>query len=209
MADNTVVVRNTQPNCPNCRQLDASQKVSSIISTGISSTTYSSKSQQITSLSSTGLAAKLAFPERPKNTNAFTVVYWCIIFPLAALFVFTFIPSLLITTSILYSKLEPLSPGYNFLNSLILVVSFVVSLLLVIFIYWCIFYGITKGLNKIFSPWEKETKERVNRQDLAWKHIDARYKQLYYCHRCDRVFIPGQPQSSPADKLMDFLSQGI
>jgi hypothetical protein len=49
--------------------------------------------------------------------------------------------------------------------------------------------------------------EEDDRKLLLWRIVHHKWEQLYYCRRCDGVFIQGQPRFVPVDQLHNYLQE--
>ena len=55
----------------------------------------------------------------------------------------------------------------------------------------------------LLNNWQDENAS----QQTKWENATERWNQLYYCHRDDVVFIPGEGTSSPVDDIKAYLSK--
>jgi hypothetical protein len=46
----------------------------------------------------------------------------------------------------------------------------------------------------------------TNLRDVVWTEIVRGWEDLYYCHRCDGVFLPGRSSLVPKARMLDLLS---
>lgn len=51
------------------------------------------------------------------------------------------------------------------------------------------------------------SKERAwaEKETPHWQKLMAKWNSLYYCHRCDGVFFPGQSHLIPSVRMKDYL----
>lgn len=52
----------------------------------------------------------------------------------------------------------------------------------------------------------KTARTTFQKQEVPrWEKAMTKWQQLYYCHRCDGVFLPGEASIVPSNKMVDFL----
>jgi len=68
---------------------------------------------------------------------------------------------------------------------------------------------------KILKEWEhtnklllQEWEEKQAKTLSTWYKTNTRWEKLYFCHRDDIVFIPGEGTYAPTDKIVAYLNQG-
>ncbi len=180
--------------CPHCDQIDSVRKVSAIVSDGTSSSRYmgygdgigySSHGMMVmdqiinlTGGSQTQLSQLLSPPIKPYERN-FDLVWLCLI--LLGLFGF------LVTISGLANNITHETDTIGaFITGLICFS--IVALASVAYIH--------KG---------KDEKIRFEREMPRWEKAISKWQQLYYCYRCDGVFLPGQNFIVSTQYMMNFL----
>ena len=57
--------------------------------------------------------------------------------------------------------------------------------------------------------YEKEIKRIREQQIPIWEKAVERWKKLYYCSRCDLVFVPGENTSEESDKINDYVYRNL
>lgn len=59
----------------------------------------------------------------------------------------------------------------------------------------------------LYDKWKgyERQKQAAAVQRPTWERAMARWQVLFYCFRCDRVFLPGDPDSAPPHAMMEFL----
>ena len=187
--------------CPNCHRIDGVQKVSAIVAAGTSADTYTgysdgvgyspsgpvimddyitiNASRQTTLsrlLSPPTLPSARSFFSTPEGGQATAYLIVMLLFGLGAgFFEFSMIAN------------DPTS-----------ILSFTSLVLGGIAIFCCGFpVRIFLRINRIANQ----------AQSLVphWQRAMQNWQRLYYCHRCDGVFMPGQLFLIPIDQMMDFL----
>lgn len=180
--------------CPHCGQLDTIRKVTSIVTEGTSVSEYETTApvhwqgktyflptkRQMTS--STVLAQKLMPPEKPNDPSkpSCSEQFW---WGLALCTVFS------ITVVVLQGVLG--GQGNHPISTIAALIG-----------------GVTLALwaGWIFSKRQREKQQHYDGVELPrWERAAARWTQLYYCARDDGVFIPGQGQLVPVDRVASFL----
>lgn len=173
-------------NCPNCHQVDSVQKVTSIVSAGTSTEHYSGHIGGLfhpidehvsgSTTTKTELSKRLAGPAKPYYSSA----WGCWSKGLVALLILLGLSSLIAGTA-----QSGLGTGL------------IIGLL----------YG---GIEAIaIFVWKHYTTKsrRANCQVeyLYWQKTMAKWEQVYYCHRCDGVFVPGRAELAPVSEMSSFL----
>ncbi|HVB60724.1 MAG TPA: hypothetical protein VNE61_05965 [Ktedonobacteraceae bacterium] len=190
--------------CPSCHRVDSVQKVSAIVSSGTTYGTYSGFANgagytahgqimvndyvMVSGSNQTELSRWLAPPQRP---------------PSASLTEMIFSPQGLVISIVLL--LFGLSMGY-----------FVVGMTLLDWQFLFSFSGFVMALIAV-SPvlaflraWYIARSRRIRAEILLpqWQIAISRWQQLYYCHRCDGVFLSGQTFLVPKEQKMSLLYAG-
>lgn len=180
--------------CPQCGQIDSVRKVSTIVSDGTSSGTYSGYGDgigysahgmtvmdeviTITGSSQTQLSWLLSPPIEPSKRSFFEVL---LVMPFIGLL------GLMFTILGLFGIVTTKSEGAGMLIFGMLCLSIVVLMLITYFHN------------------SKDEKIRVEREIPSWKNAVYRWQQLYYCYRCDGVYLPNLDYLVPTQYVMDFL----
>jgi hypothetical protein len=177
--------------CPHCGQLDAVRKVSSIVKGGVSTTDYSMPVagrigdntfygvQNRTATSVTELAKKLYPPEKPTLSGCAAIN------PLILLIVGVIIGAIVFCVVL---PDQAWSSGNSGLFPGFLIEGIVAGILIAL---WYRFYS--KGL--------KELEPKVTN----WNQAISKWNQLFYCARCDGVYILGQNEFIPIEQMTSFL----
>jgi hypothetical protein len=196
--------------CPHCHQLDKVQKVTAVVDAGTSRTDLAgpalggaytfggegrlSLEAAYTTLSGsqqTTIGRRLLAPPEPPDPQfqdtsgrafGFLLCIICLIGFLAAVF--------------MVGLLEAI--GIPSIVTLVLVG----ILLVVLILSWSTVReaareSVRESDEAAFN-FQKEKKSR-------WKGAMAKWQQLYYCHRCDGVFLPGSASIAPSSQMQDYL----
>lgn len=151
--------------CPQCGQVDMMQKVTAIIATGTSTERYSGSYYGPSyGQSQTELTRKLAAPERPLGRRPLGCMYGGSVV-IAITGAFSGIYGLVVL-----SQGAPWPVGAFFLFAAAVAAFFLVYLPIDL----------------------SRERERVGREMPVWQAAMGRWERLFYCHRCDGVFIPGE-----------------
>lgn len=197
-------MHNPNLECPHCQRVDSVQKVSSIVSAGTSYGTYSGFADgigytaygqvmmndyiMVSGSNQTELSRWLVPPQRP---------------PSASLTEMIFSPQGLVISIVLL--LFGLPMGYLVVGTTLLDWQFLFS-----------FSGFVMALIAV-SPvlaflraWHITRSRRIRAEILLpqWQRAISTWQQLYYCHRCDGVFLPGQTFLFPKEQMMSLLYTG-
>ena len=175
--------------CPHCSQQDMVQKVSALVdSSTVNGMEYGwivgrTRGRRFSGYTigwnrqQTVLASLLAPPSKPKP-----------VIGLAALFmVFLLLPSLLCTISQENTPVAQTSMEVRMFWLVIIGMHLALLLLLLL--------GVRRNSTYSRSAW------------VAWQRQMQKWQALYYCHRCDGVFIPGFPIFVPTAAMRSFLMQ--
>lgn len=54
---------------------------------------------------------------------------------------------------------------------------------------------------------EIDITDTFEKEKLRWQQAARKWLQLYYCARCDGVFIPGASPFAPTTEMMNFIHQ--
>ena len=166
--------------CPTCRTIDKVQSVSAIVSAGaftgaiVGSGHVTSTVKNATGTTRTRLAQQLALRDRPKISS---ISNWDLVGGLIGVLILAYGMTAAIVVGVLYFRFG-IDPGQTWHKPLIPVI--VTGIVLVA----------TIGLTLIGKALERQ---RVAAQMPIWENYYGRWKQLYYCQRCNSVFMPGQP----------------
>lgn len=180
--------------CPHCGQLDSVRKVSAIVSSGTSSGSYTGYGDGIgyssggvmimdelitlTGSSQTQLSSLLSPPIEPCEPN-FELVLVCS----ALLGLFGFFVTMLGLGDI--SNNTPDATGALILGLICLSIAVLVAV-------------------KYFHK-SRDEKIRVAREMPVWERAVSKWQHLYYCYRCDGVFLPSLNYIVPTQYMMNFL----
>lgn len=168
--------------CPNCQRVDSVQKISAIVNGGISFGRYNGYANgyydsayiNITNYNQTRLS-KLLFP--PKNPYkairhySSESVYIKELAGIAAV-------GLAALGCMLVIIFAGPSSQYSCLTTMILL-----TLLTTISLFFWVFTNLKKS--RTDNAWAES-------QMPNWISIMTRWHQMYYCHRCDGIFLPGE-----------------
>lgn len=195
-------MRNVGLRCPNCLRVDNVQKVSAIVAAGTSADTYAGYADgigytpygpvitddyiTINARRQTALSRLLSPPIRPGGGGFFSNPQFAgqalagLIVMIIVGLVSGYMEFFMITT-------DPTS-----------ILSFTSLVLagITIFCFGCPVWF-------IFRLWSRRIEAKA--QMPHWQRAMAKWQYLYYCHRCDGVFLPGQPFLMPATHIMEFL----
>ncbi len=58
--------------------------------------------------------------------------------------------------------------------------------------------------SSLMKKWEEKQAETLSN----WYRANTRWEKLYFCHRDDIVFIPGEGSSAPTERIQDYLLRG-
>ena len=168
--------------CPNCRQIDCTQKISAIVNGGISSGRYSGYANgyydsafiNITNYNQTRLSKLLSPPKNPYNVirkYSSESVYKVELFVIGAVGLSALGCTLVII-------LVGTSSQFSCLSTII-----VLTLLIAVFLFFWIFINLKQS--RTDNAWAQS-------QMPYWQSAITRWHQMYYCHRCDGIFLPGE-----------------
>jgi hypothetical protein len=197
---------NTRLQCPYCQRIDNVQKVTAIVSAGISTGTYRGYADgagytshgpvvmdeaiYLSGSSQTYLSRILAPPNQPiYQSNEGCII---VILAIGSLLVIWF------GIAVAVSSLGTFFPTSITFASII--IALITSLVLGM---GCIFVSkrFIKANRKMFEP----ELARFHYDLERWQRAIARWQELYYCHRCDGVFFPGQLYLVPATMMNDII----
>jgi type IV secretory pathway VirB3-like protein len=163
--------------CPQCRQIDSVRKVSALVDAGTSTNLVSIGITNQVSYTQTILGQRLSPPAAPTYQSPWGPYLFAAIVGGA----------LLLGVSMLLAGIEPLSTLVFFLS----------PLLLGAFILLCLLLGARASDRK---------KAHLSRGYPDWQQAYAIWQQLYYCQRCDGVFLPGgQCPLIPTGQMMQYI----
>ena len=198
--EGVLAMTNTSLQCPRCHRVDNVQKVSAIVNAGISSSTYTGYADgigytpngpaitddyiTIAGSSQTALSSLLAPPQRPTYNTISGIIstpaglhasVWLLVIGLAG--------ALIILSSL--QNFELLFSASGILG----IICFAIPI-------WLLSRMIRNAnASRIWA----ET------QMPHWQRAITKWQQLFYCHRCDGVFLPGHFFFVPAGQMLDFL----
>jgi hypothetical protein len=173
-------------NCPKCGN-EQVQKVSAIVDEGITEGSYESREPYqldgktyyfLTKRainSTTGLAKKVAQPPLPKGAE---------------------------------KPMDTISGCGVYLGVMVLVFigSIVGVMIFGMYSPWVTFFVIPP-MAILFIP-DKKARERKKRDyslyDIRLRTL-VKWSELFYCHRCASVFVPGQSEHAPVEQMKDFI----
>ncbi len=197
--------------CPNCLRADNVQKVSAIVSAGTSFSTYTGYGSGVgyssdggvaidevvtfSGSSQTALSSLLSPPTQPTYSSSWGGVIFATIVILAVLVIIL----LLIPTYVL-NLINPANAGYSLQDygqSILALIGLVIIAPLCVWALVAI-YRYTKRKNALNYAQYMD-------QMPHWQSAMAKWEDLFYCHRCDGVFLPGQSFFVPTIDMMDFL----
>ena len=211
----------TGPSCPSCAQLDSVRKVTSIVSEGTlvgqyedsapvqwQGKTYWIPVQKSTAFS-TVLAQRLAPPAQPKKPikkNPTSPVFFT-----AGLTILV-----VIFWAIVGIVLEPaLGLEHGGLNRLLEdrlgPLSIVCSLLCVSITGGVLGWVILRAFPSLGTKLQQDNQHAMAQYQAELRLYERypiaikRWRQLYYCSRCDVVFIPGEGRFAPIEKMYSYL----
>lgn len=199
-------MRDSKLVCPKCGRADAVRKVTSIVDEGTTFTESNRLGMSIgggdaefysgfgNSVSRTGLATTLAAPKKP--TQPFRRG-WSGIFPNVRWTCAGSILALIMCSAICSFPLLFWNYRENPLLIFVPVVIFLSAAILLIRWAWL--------SNRREIGTLREEQEQFPLQLEAWNRAIDRWRQLYYCHRDDGVFIPAQTRLIPVNEMGVFL----
>ena len=181
--------------CPQCGQIDSVRKVSSIVNAGTSSSMYSGYGDgigysahetvvmdefiTIKGVSQTHLSKLLSPPIKPHTIYLDDLTFFMIIAGAIGLITVPFGLSNIFTSQ------------------------FVTGTILLLFGLTCL--GITVWIAVRYSEPNKNKKIRFDNNLLVWEKAINRWQLLYYCYRCDGVYVSNLNFIVPTQYMMDFL----
>lgn len=184
--------------CPHCGQIDSVRKVSAIVSDGTSSSRYSGYGDGIgysshgmmvmdeiinlTGNSQTQLSQLLSPPIKPYERN-FDLVWLCLALLGSFGFIVTMIGLSNITTDVA-----------NAIGALI---------------FGLICLGIAALVFTTYLRKSKDEKIWFEGEIPRWEKAISKWHQLYFCYRCDGIFLPGEIFIVPSQYMMNFLYYNI
>jgi hypothetical protein len=167
--------------CLQCGQIDSVRKVSTVVSAGISTGAYSGYGDGIgysthgmifidevitvTGSSQTQLSRLLTPPIEPRKNYFGGILFIMIISGFMGVFI-TCIGLVNIFTS-----------------------QFEFGIFLMLFGLLCL--GIAVWTSNSYTKLNKSEQIRFKKELHAWEKAIQRWQQLYYCHRCDGLYVPG------------------
>ena len=165
------------------------QKVTSIVTSQTNQITRSSSSQVAGSIISSNLALRLSYvPSRPQQRSGCFGTFLLIVIGASSSFAIGFE---LISTAIS----EPFEGKSEQLSSLIILTC--ISIISVLIGFAFRIYYEKPRLEKDLPKYKAE----VQKYELAMK----RHANLFYCFRCDRIFIPGENVIAEVEHIPEFL----
>jgi hypothetical protein len=181
--------------CPNCQQIDQVQKVSAVVDTGTTASAFIVKVPgrairgRAIGQTRTDLSIKLAPPPEPQYTRNIRRL-------IASSFLITLI---LVIAGIIFNG------GVTILSDFSGSVRFTlgISVILMSAIPFLGLIPITKSNNK----YKQRAMTELDIIHRTWEESIRKWKELYYCARCDRVFLQNQQDSSPAENIMKFIGR--
>jgi len=172
--------------CPSCLRADNVQKVSAIVNAGTSYGTYTGYGSGVGYSSHDGMAIDEVVTFSGSSQTALS----SLLSPPAQ------------PTYSSSSGWLPLAPfGFGLL--LLILLPEVPAIVWAVIIALCVWpsvalYRYTKRKNALNYA-------QFNDQMLPWQRAMAKWEDLFYCHRCDGVFLPGQSFFVPTIYMMDYL----
>jgi hypothetical protein len=179
---------NDQCLCPVCRQNTMAQKVSALF--------LNNASTSIGLHIQTCLGQYLSPPE-PQVARFYRTRLW-IKFILLALGLLVLFAGCALANNYPY-HFSPESLWYQYL---FLIVGLASSFASLWGIYWLL-------LKTVFSKARARGEEEQNRLNERYRTAYALWQQLYYCHRCGVVFLPGQSKVIPPDQLSAVIMESV
>lgn len=197
--------------CPNCLRADNVQKVSAIVNAGTSFSTYTGYGSGVgysshgvvaidevvtfSGSSQTALSSLLSPPAQPIYQGLGCGVILATMVILLALAIL-----LLLIPQSVQNLINPANAGYfspDYGQSILALIG------LGIIAAACVW-----ALVAIFRYAKRENAlnyAQFSAQMLHWQRAITKWEDLFYCHRCDGVFLPGQTFLVPTIYMMDFL----
>lgn len=190
--------------CPQCHMLDCTRKVSTIVNAGTSFGSYTGRSDgvgytpngpvfmdeyiTVNGSSQTTLSRLLSPPAQPIYRSAWPAA---LVLITAIIWFLLAVVTLNCILAIFGSRHfhEKIDGSYLFYNGVALTIF--LSLIILINLY-------IRRKNLI-----KYT--QVKAQMPHWQRANATWQHLYYCYRCDGVFLPGQSFLIPSEYMREFL----
>lgn len=178
--------------CPHCHQFDQVQKVSAIVAAGTITTTGLGPTLGVEGfLGSTGVPSPLVMGISSLHGTARSLLSQHLALPppnprayLHRTLYATIILGILSTVGTLLGKMLDLLPSSD------------LDLLIIILAAWALALILVGAAQQFLAA-----KERP-----AWRTAYAVWQQLFYCLRCDGVFLPGESSSLiPAEQMRIFL----
>ena len=176
------MMNNVDLRCPNCQQIDYVQKISAIVNGGISSGRYSGYANgyydstliNITNYNQTRLSKLLSPPKNPYNvirhySSESVYIKELIVIGVVGLSALGCILAIILAGP---------SSQFSCLNTII-----VLTLLIAVCLFFWIFINLKQS--RIDNAWAQS-------QMPYWRSAITRWHQMYYCHRCDGIFLPGE-----------------
>lgn len=193
-----------QPNnltCPHCHQIDQVAKVSAVFSGGAAAGAFAVSAPRggyarVGGVSQTVQSMRLAPPQKPVYKNVWGVGYIIGLFLLTVVLLFS-LPNAIISVLDVVSQVVYYNE-YNLANTII---NLVISIGLAT--------GLVIGIVLLLSNRRKASSRQkavIPTQHAQWERAMAKWQQLYYCGRCDGVFIPGGMSGLiPVGSMMAYL----
>lgn len=180
--------------CPECHKNDKVEKVSAIVNrdtvqiSGSSQSTstyvdrngytrHETSDNPFSGVQQSNLAARLSPPAKPEAKGA------CLRYLL-------YLPVLLLGGAC-FAMLTVAGPSQS--GKTMAGVGMLVVILLLVWI--------TLSIRNI----NRKAKEKQAQEMVRWNKAVARWEQLYYCHRDDVLFVPGQSETIPVQSMLDYL----
>lgn len=179
--------------CPRCQEMDRVQKVSAIVNAGTASGNYTGFADGVgysangpvymneyialSGNSQTSLGRLLSPPHQPTYNRS--LGFWSV----GALGILWIVLAFILLTII--TNFQAMMDGYGIAA---LICAGLISL---------IYYGHNNRVSKE-RAWAES-------QMPGWQRVMAKWNSLYYCHRCDSVFIPGQSRLIAPVRVKNYL----
>ena len=180
--------------CPECHRNDRAEKVSAIVNrdtvqiSGSSQSTstyvdrngytrHETSDNPFSGVQQSNLAARLSPPAKPEARGA------CLRYLL-------YLPVLLLGGAC-FAMLTVAGPSQS--GKTMAGVGMLVVILLLVWI--------TLSIRNV----NRKAKEKQAQEMFRWNKAVSRWEQLYYCHRDDVLFVPGQSETIPVQSMLDYL----
>ena len=197
--------------CPNCLRADNVQKVSAIVNAGTSFSTYTGYGSGVgysshgeividevvtfSGSSQTALSDLLSPPTQPIFQGWGCGVIFANMVILLALVIL--LPLILQS---LQNLINPANVGHSLQDYGQSILAFIGLGIIAASCVWALvaIHRYAKRENAIKHA-------QFSAQMFHWQRAMAKWVDLFYCHRCDGVFLPGQPFLVPTIDMMDYL----